>query len=99
LRYRESLKTPLGRNPFKTMSFRESRGAIGRPEGEVVYERITWAKCPACGAPAAVGWVTTAWADDKPVEQVPARLDCSAGCPVSLEELRRMWDEFEKSAP
>jgi hypothetical protein len=58
-----------------------------------VSERITWTTCPACGEPAAVGWVTTAWVDDEPVEEAPIELDCSAGCPVSLKELRRAWDE------
>jgi len=59
----------------------------------VVSERTTWTKCPCCGAPAAVGWITTAWANGEPVEQIPAKLDCSDGCPITLEELRRTWDE------
>ena len=58
-------------------------------------ERITWTKCPQCGARAAVGWVTTVWADGEPVEQVPDELDCSEGCSVSLEELRRSWEESD----
>lgn len=58
-------------------------------------ERITWTTCPVCGARAAVGWVTTAWADGEPVEEVPAELDCSAGCPVSLDDVRRSWEEAE----
>lgn len=63
--------------------------------GGVVSERITWTKCPICGARMAVGWVTTAWADGEPVEQVPAEFDCSAGCTVTLEELRRSLDESD----
>jgi hypothetical protein len=43
----------------------------------------------------AVGWVTTAWADGEPIEQVPSELDCTAGCPVSLEELQRSWRESD----
>jgi hypothetical protein len=58
-----------------------------------VSEKISWTKCPGCGAPAAVGWATTAWIDDEPVEQVPVEVDCSAGCLVSLESLRRMWED------
>jgi hypothetical protein len=57
-----------------------------------VSERVTWIECPECGAPAAVGWATTAWADGEPVEEVPVELDCSTGCPLSLEEFRPRWD-------
>jgi hypothetical protein len=60
-----------------------------------VSERISWLRCPACGGPAAVGWETTAWSDGEPVEQVPVEFDCSAGCPVSLEEIPLRRDETE----
>jgi hypothetical protein len=39
--------------------------------------------------------MTTAWAEGEPVEEVPAELDCSEGCQISLEDLRRSWDESE----
>lgn len=61
----------------------------------IISERITWTKCPSCGAPAAVSWATTAWANGEPVEEVPAELHCSGGCPLSLERLRRSWEEAE----
>jgi hypothetical protein len=61
--------------------------------GGTVSDRITWTKCPACGAPAAVGWMTTAWENGEPVEEVPVELDCRGGCPITLEELRRSWND------
>jgi hypothetical protein len=67
----------------------------GGRQGEVVSERVSWIECPECGAPAAVGWATTAWAEGQSVEEVPVELDCSAGCPVSLEEFRPGWDETD----
>jgi hypothetical protein len=45
-----------------------------------VSERVTWAVCPDCGRPAAVGWL-----DDVPVE-----FDCPGGCLPSLEEVRAL---------
>ena len=62
----------------------------------IISERLTWTRCPTCGAPAAVSWAATAWAHGEPVEEVPAELYCSRGCPLSLEEIRRSWDESER---
>jgi hypothetical protein len=46
-------------------------------------EHISWATCPHCGQPAAVGWVSTVAADGEPTGQIAVRFDCVADCQLS----------------
>jgi DNA-directed RNA polymerase subunit M/transcription elongation factor TFIIS len=55
-------------------------------------DRVTWEKCPKCGAPAAVGWTTGARAADEPVDDEPTEIDCTSGCELSADEWRQTSD-------
>jgi hypothetical protein len=41
-------------------------------------EHISWATCPHCGQPAAVGWVSTVAADGEPTGEIAVEFDCVA---------------------
>ncbi|NYJ07186.1 hypothetical protein [Petropleomorpha daqingensis] len=55
-------------------------------------DRVTWEKCPKCGAPAAVGWTTVAWASGEPVEDEPTEIDCTSGCQLNSDEVQDAFD-------
>ncbi len=54
-------------------------------------ERISWERCPVCGATAAVGWRGGA-ADESPTGRgMPVEFDCPSGCSPTFAELDRAF--------
>ncbi len=54
-------------------------------------ERITWERCPVCGALAAVGWSRTDPAGHPSRHEVPHEFDCPSGCHLTFSELDRAF--------
>lgn len=52
-----------------------------------VSDRVSWEICPSCGGRIAIGWSARDTADG-PVAERPVEYDCSAGCHLTLAELR-----------
>ncbi len=50
-------------------------------------ERVTWERCPSCGAPAAVGWHPTVPHGGEPAREDPVEFDCTSGCLVTVSEI------------
>jgi hypothetical protein len=50
-------------------------------------EHISWATCPHCGQPAAVGWVSTVAADGEPTGEIAVEFDCVADCQLSASQV------------
>jgi hypothetical protein len=50
-------------------------------------EHISWATCPHCGQPAAVGWVSTVAADGEPTGEIAVEFDCVADCQLSAAQV------------
>jgi hypothetical protein len=50
-------------------------------------EHISWATCPHCGPPAAVGCVSTVAADGEPTGESAVEFDCVADCQLSAAQV------------
>lgn len=64
---------------------------MSRPRTAEPSERITWERCPVCGATAAVGWSGVTPADHPVTRAVPVEFDCPSGCHLTFAELERAF--------
>ncbi|MGZ4626255.1 MAG: hypothetical protein ACXV3S_08210 [Kineosporiaceae bacterium] len=64
---------------------------VHRPGTAEPSERISWERCPVCGATAAVGWGIGALHDDRIGRDEPVEFDCPSGCHVTPAELHRAF--------